>query len=163
MDLSQELRKTFRQAVILCGAMTGSLLVYLAVFEVVQRMSGAFRPVSSFSTSPALKLLFYGAAIGIIILTRLIARGMPKNVKGEEASAFIQKLARLSVVIAALSEVPALLGFFYFFLSADRGAFYVFLFVSLVLEFIYFPRLKVWEEIVRSRFPSVLPEGGSID
>lgn len=113
------------------------------------------------STSPGLKILFHGGAIAIIILTRVLARGGQKSAPGEDPRAYIQKLARSSIVIAALSEVPALLGFFYSYLSGNFRAFYAFSFVSLGLEFIYFPRLIVWRDLVGSRYPSSLNEGGS--
>jgi len=38
-------------------------------------------------------------------------------------------------------------------LPRRRGDFYFLLFGSVLLEFMYFPRLAVWQELVRERFP----------
>jgi hypothetical protein len=78
---------------------------------------------------------------------------MLKTFPEESAHQLIARLGRATVMTAALGELPALFGFFLFFLTGFSRDFFILMFVSLFLEFMYFPRLKVWQDAVRERFP----------
>ena len=160
MDLSDELRKTFRQTVIICGAMAASLLVYAVVLEVIRATLKPFQGFLPISNSQAIRYLFYGAAVAVIILTRLLSRVLLRSGPQEGPSAFANKLARATILTAALSEIPVVLGFVFFILTGSSRDFYYLFFISLILEFMYFPRLKVWEDLVANRFPAARLEGG---
>ena len=50
-----------------------------------------------------------------------------------------------------LAEIPAILGLVLFLIAGYNRDFYVLLFVSLFLLFMYLPRLKSWEDILKNR------------
>jgi len=154
MDLSDALRKTFRQTVIVSGAVAASLLVYVVVLEVIRTTLKPFRGFWPVSNSQTIRYLFYGAAVAIIILTRLLSRALLRSEPGEGPSALINRLARTAILTAALSEIPVVLGFALFILTGSSRDFYYLFLVSLILEFMYFPRMQAWQELVANRFPS---------
>jgi len=154
MDISLELRKSFRQAAIIAGALTASLLVYLGIFEVLKSTFKPFRGFIRSSDSQTLRYIIYGSAVVIIILIRLLSRTLLKGPPGETSSMFVQRLVRTSIVVSSLGEIPAILGFVFFLLTGSSRDFYFLLVVSLFLEFMYFPRYRVWEDTVRERFPT---------
>jgi hypothetical protein len=163
MDMSLELKKSFRQAAIIAGALTASLLVYLIIFEVLKSTLAPFGGFVPISDRQTLRYILYGAAVVIIILIRLLSRTLLKGPPGETASMFIQRLVRASIGVSSLSEIPAILGFVYFLLTGSSRDFYFLFVISLFLEFMYFPRLRVWEDIVRVRFPTDRFSGGEND
>lgn len=154
MDLSDELRKTFRQTVIVSGAMAASLLVYALVLEIIRATIKPFQGFLQVSNSQTIRYGFYGAAVAVIILTRLLSRALLRS--GHEAgpSAFANRLARVTILTVALSEIPVVLGFVFFILTGSSRDFYYLFLVSLILEFMYFPRMRAWEGLVSQRFPS---------
>jgi hypothetical protein len=160
MDLSNELRKTFRQTVIISGAMAASLLVYAVVLEVIRATIKPFQGFWPISNSQAIRYLFYGAAVAVIVLIRLLSRALLKSGPQEGPSAFFNRLARATILTAALSEIPVVLGFVLFILTGSSRDFYYLFLVSLVLEFMYFPRYRYWEDLVSNRFPSARLDGG---
>jgi hypothetical protein len=99
-----------------------------------------------------LRYPFYGAAIGAVILVRFFGRTQFKVTRGEDLQNLISRLSRTAVVTSALGELPAVLGFILFLLTGFSRDFYILLFVSLFLEFMFFPRLRVWQDLARERF-----------
>jgi hypothetical protein len=57
----------------------------------------------------------------------------------------------MSMISAALCEVPVILGWVLFFLSGNVRDFYILLFISLVLFVLYFPRFSNWEEWIKAK------------
>ena len=163
MDMSLELKKSFRQAAIIAGALTASLLVYLIIFEVLKSTLAPFGGFVAILDRQTLRYVLYGAAVVVIILIRLLSRTLLKGPPGETSPMFIQRLLRASIVVSSLSEIPAMLGFVYFLLTGSSRDFYFLLVISLFLEFMYFPRHRVWEDTVRVRFPTDRFSGGEND
>lgn len=154
MDLSDEIRRSFRQTVIISGTMAASLLVYALVHEVIKAAIKPFLGFLQVSNIQTLRFLFYGAAVAVIILTRLLNRALLRDRPEEGPFAFADRLARVTMLTAALSEIPVVLGFVFFILTGSSRDFYYLFLVSLILEFMYFPRRRAWQELVANRFPS---------
>ncbi len=163
MDKSLELRKSCRQATIISGALTASLLVYLVIFEVLKSTLKPFRGFIQVSDSQTFRYILYGSAVVMIILIRLLSRTLLKGPPGETSSMFVQRLVRASIVVSSLGEIPAILGFIFFLLTGSSRDFYFLLAVSLFLEFMYFPRFRVWEDTIREKFPTDRFSGGEND
>jgi hypothetical protein len=161
MDLSDEIRRTFRQTVIISGALTASLLVYAIMLEIIKTTLAPFPGFLQIAGGQMMRYFFYGVAVLVIILTRLLSRTPLRSGPEEGPFVFINKLARAAILIAAVSEIPAVLGFIFFIMTGTSRDFYFLFLVSLILEFLYFPRRRVWEELVSSRLPAARLKGGS--
>ncbi len=153
MESSLALRRVFRTAMIINSALIAGLFLYALVVELIKSQ---FKPFVGFLPGlylQTLRYVVYGAAIGAVILVRLAAKALTRAVPGEDVKHFGQRLARGTIVAAGLAELPAVFGFVFFLLTGSARDFTILLFVSLFLEFMYFPRLKVWQDLVRERFP----------
>jgi hypothetical protein len=154
MEPTSDLKRVFRTTIITNGALVASLFLYAFMVELIRSQ---LRPFPGLLVSglrnQTLRYLFFGAAIGAVVLVRLAGRTLPKVTPGEDLHLLILRLSRTAVITSALGELPALLGFVLFLLTGFTRDFYILLFVSLFLEFMYFPRLSVWQDLARERFP----------
>lgn len=142
------LARPFRTAMIIAAAVLASLLIYVLAAELFLR--GKVAPFLSLQPEqfPALRIALYGAAVAAVVALRL-ARGLVLRKKpGEEPSALGRKLLLASVLTSALAEVPALLGLVLFLAAGLNRDLYILTAVSVVLMFMYFPRLGQWREWV---------------
>jgi hypothetical protein len=128
-----------------------SLVIYLVVFEVLKVRIPDFQGMMDKIDFPWLRYAFYALGLVQIFLIKFIRETATKSVTTVEAKILINHLQRMSMINAALCEVPVLLGLVLFFLSGNSQDFYVLLIVSLVLFVMYFPRLNNWEEWIKSK------------
>jgi F0F1-type ATP synthase membrane subunit c/vacuolar-type H+-ATPase subunit K len=153
MAPDSDLKRVFRTTVIINAALVASLFLYALMAELVKSQLKPFAGLVSGLRLQTLRYLFFGAAVGAVVLVRLAGRTLHKVTPGEDLHLLIPRLSRTTVITSALGELPALLGFVLFLLTGFTRDFYVLLFVSLFLEFMYFPRLSVWQDLARERFP----------
>ncbi len=147
------LRRAFRTALFVSASLIAGLFLYAIVIEFVKSRFGPFSGFLAGPHPPALRYIFYGAAVGAVLLLRTVTKAMVRPDPGEDVIEYGQRLSRASAVTAALAEIPAVLGFVLFLLSGSARDFYPLLFVSLFLEFMYFPRFSVWLDLVKNAFP----------
>jgi hypothetical protein len=153
VDPTSDLKKIFRAILVANGALIAGLFLYAFIVVVVRSQWQAFRGLSPAAPVQTLRYVFYGLGIVSVVGIRTIGRALFKP-RGEETPLlFAQRLSRSSLLTAAVAEVPALLGFVFFFLTGSGRDFFYLFFVSLFLEFMYFPRRKTWEAMMRERFP----------
>lgn len=154
MDPDAELKRGFRTTIIVSEALVASLFLYALMVELIKSQ---LRPFSGFLVSrlhhQTLRYFFFGAAAGAVVLIRFAGRSLLKTRPGEDLRELISRLGRTAVITSALGELPAIIGFILFLLTGYSRDFYILLFVSLFLEFMYFPRLKVWQEVAGERPP----------
>jgi hypothetical protein len=153
MDDKMELNRVFRTTLMVSWALLASLFIYGLIVELIKSQLGPFSGFAPPSRPQSLRYIFYGAAVGAAVLVRFVNRTMFKPSPEEGPPHLIARLGRTTVLTAALGELPAVLGLGLFLLTGSSRDFYILGFVSLVLEFMYFPRLKVWQDTVRERFP----------
>jgi len=150
-NLGEELRSAHRPASFVGIAIIVSLFLYLVVVEVLRATMSPFRGLISLPGIATLRYIFYGLAVVEVLVTRWLQGLLLRRAPGDDARATILKLARTSIVTLCLSEVPALLGLVLFLLGGLNKDFYALLAVSLVLAFMYFPRLRSWEDWVERK------------
>jgi len=154
MHPDPNLKKVFRTTVFVSGAMLASLFLYALMVELVRSQLKPFPGLLvSGVRHQTLRYLFFAAAVGAVVLVRFAGRARFKKTPGEDLTRLIFRLSRTAVITSALAELPAVLGFVLFLLTGFSRDFYVLLFSSLVLEFIYFPRQRDWQDLVRESFP----------
>ncbi len=147
-------KKVFRTTTLVCGAIIAGIFLYALIVELVKSRMGFFSGLSRPSHARLLVFIFYGLAIVAILLTRILNRSLMKGISGDRPEERTLRLSRAAVITAVVAEIPALLGFVLFLLTGSSRNFYYLLFVSLVLEFIFFPRRRAWQEILEERFPA---------
>lgn len=154
MEPDFDLKKVFRTTIFVNGAVVASLFLYALMVELIRSQLNPFPGlIVSGVRHQTLRYLFFGAAAGAVILVRLAGRSTQKATPGGDLHHLISRLSRTSVITAALGELPAVLGFVLFLMTGFSRDFYLLLCGSLFLEFMYFPRFRVWQDFVRERFP----------
>ena len=154
MEFNSDLKRVFRTTVIVNGALVASLIIYALIVELIRfQLKPFLGMLVSGPSHQTLRYLVFGAAVGMVVFVRLTGRTLLKVRPGEDLHHLISRLSRAAVITSSLGELPAILGFVLFLLTGFFRDFYALLFVSLVLEFMYFPRLKVWQDLARERFP----------
>lgn len=150
-DIREEMKRSHRTASFVGIVLIASLFIYLVVVEVIRATMGPFRGLVPVPGLATLRYVFYGLAVIEVLTTRLVQGVLIRRAPGDDARVTVLKLARTAVVTLCLSEVPALLGLVLFLLGGLNKDFYALLAVSLVLAFMYFPRLRSWEDWVERK------------
>ncbi len=155
----ERLRRAFRGASLLGLAQIGGLAVFLIVGETLRAKTRPFFGFLSSSLTSEnriiLRYAFFAAAVALILLLRFL-HGRRLRVIGaiDDRPAALSRLFDLTVLTLCLAEIPALLGLILFLIAGYNRDFYILLFVSLFLLFMYLPRLKNWEDILEHRPPA---------
>jgi hypothetical protein len=148
-----ELKKTYRVAVIVGLALMAGLFVYAGVVELVPRDR-------ALGSEPALTkdqlLLMKGVLVGLSVLLYFAialvrdrmapAPRLGRPLSEAEAVSVRQRLLVASIVSFALAEAPASAGLVLFFLGGDPLDYYLFMVIALFLFSRAFPRFRDWEE-----------------
>jgi hypothetical protein len=148
-EFSQDSRNNFRRAYrlsVLVGiAMGGSLLIYAVVVEIMKNHQTFSQGLMTFHGMRILRYILYGFSIINVLILRIIRGMLLRKSPTDDRQALIAKLQKTSILSTALCEGPALCGLILFLLGGMRRDFYFLLIVSLILIFMYFPRIKNWQ------------------
>ncbi len=154
MEDEKDIRKYFQTALILAGAMMGTLLIYLLAIEILRAKLAPFTGILQLKNPQPVRLTIYFIAAFQVIVIRLLRGFLLRAKKNETEKKLINKLFRVSVISSILAQVPALLGFLLFLISGLNGDFYILLFVSFFLTFMFFPRISNWRAWIRNNSSS---------
>jgi len=149
MDLQEELRNHLKPVTTVAVAIIGSLVIYLGLVEVLRAVDRPFRGFASFSNVQLLRYAVFGAAAVAIVLSRVLRGLLLRKRPGEDAKSALERLQRATFLTLILGEIPGILGLGLFLLSGNNIDFYILLFASLLLIFMYFPRRAAWEDWLR--------------
>jgi hypothetical protein len=145
MTESPILQRKFQTAFFVYVAMMGSLVVYLGLIELFSEQLAQIAPLDENAVFLNIRYLFYGLAVLTVVLIRWLRQLLLRKVPGSEEAA-AGKRANTAILTAALCELPVLLGVVLFILGRYKPDFYFLLIVSLVLFFMYFPRIGHWRQ-----------------
>jgi hypothetical protein len=149
MDIRDELRIHLKSATLIATAIIASLLIYLGLVEVLRAVYRPFRGFATIANIQQLRYVVFGAAAAVIVLIRLLRPQLLRKAPGEDAKTALHRLQRAAIMTLVLGEIPGILGLGLFLLSGYNIDFYVLVFASLLLIFMYFPRRTAWEEWLR--------------
>jgi hypothetical protein len=149
MDIRDELRIHLKSATLIAMAIIASLLIYLGLVEVLRAVYRPFRGFATIANIQQLRYVVFGAAAAVIVLIRLLRPQLLRKAPGEDAKTALHRLQRAAIMTLVLGEIPGILGLGLFLLSGYNIDFYVLVFASLLLIFMYFPRRTAWEEWLR--------------
>jgi hypothetical protein len=146
MDPRSELRIHLRPAAMVGVALIASLALYLGLVEALRAVLKPFRGFAAALATQPVRLAAFGGAAAVILAILLLRPGLVRRRDNEDVPAACRRLQRASIVLLVLGEVPAVVGLAVFLIGGSAADFYKFLFVSIVLTFINFPRQGAWEE-----------------
>jgi F0F1-type ATP synthase membrane subunit c/vacuolar-type H+-ATPase subunit K len=129
------------------------LMFYLLLEEIVR---ARFRPFLGFARGiDVVRLRYFGfaAAVALVIALRIVHSRILAAAARADGPRAVRSLFRVAVISLALAETPALIGLVLFLLAGLNKDFYLLLFVSIVLVFMYFPRKAAWETVLDKRRP----------
>ena len=151
MEYAQNLKKAYRTSFVLYIAFMLSLVVYFVVFKALEASIIDFQGMMEKIDFPWLRYAFYALGLVQIFLIKFIRETATRTITTVDTQTLINHLQRMSVISAALCEVPAILGWVLFFLGGSSRDFYILLLMSLVIFVLYFPRYANWEDWIRSK------------
>ena len=151
MDRAEELKKLYKTNVIVGAAVIFSMAIYAVIVEIIRAKARPFHGFVRISNLQTLRLTFYGLAILQILVLRFLQPLLYKQTATDDHKKLLMKLNTAALITYFIAEIPAILGLVLFFLSGLSRDFYIFLFISLLLELMYFPRARYWESWLKSK------------
>jgi hypothetical protein len=149
MDIRDELRIHLKSATLIATAIIASLVLYLGLVEFLRAVDRPFRGFATIANIQQFRYIVFGAAAAVIVLIRLLRPQLLRKAPREDAKTALHRLQRAAIITLVLGEIPGILGLGLFLLSGYNIDFYVLVFASLLLVFMYFPRRTAWEEWLR--------------
>jgi len=146
MERPDDLKKVFKNTVIICAAIMAVLPVYVLVVEIIKASQKPFLGFVDVQNTVTLRYFFYALAVIQVIIIRILRGFLLRKPPSASAKTLMSRLYTTSILIFALCEVPVLFGLVLFFMSGFYKDFYVLLFVSSFLMFMFFPRYNHWED-----------------
>jgi hypothetical protein len=145
------LRKAYRASSLVGAAIIVSLFLYAVLVEVGRAWLKPFLGFARVENALVLRYGFYAAAIVIVIFSRILNSLILRKSSQDAPVAIVRKLSLAAIVSMALGEGPAIMGLALFLLGGFSRDFYMLLIVSFFLEFMYFPRLRNWQDYLENR------------
>lgn len=146
MDPQEELRSHIKPVTLVGAALGVSLVIYLALVEVLRAVLKPFHGFAAGADIPFVRYAAFGAAAAVILLILILRPRLFGRRERDDLPAALHRLQKAALITLVLGEVPAILGLALFLVGGSAADFYKFLFVSLLLTFISFPRRGAWEE-----------------
>ncbi len=144
MDFQDDLNAAQRTVSLIGISIIVSLLIYLALAEIIRTQLSPFKGFMTFSNVQTIRYAFFAGAIVAVIVVRLMRQRLLRRSPQDTDPKALRNLQRTSIITLALSEVPGVLGLILFLLCGLNVDFYLLLLVSLILVFMYFPRRGQW-------------------
>ena len=154
----ERLGQYYRMATVIGYGMIGTLLIFTAVVETLKAMNHG---TEGFLPPSALELLRY-LLLGMTFIEFFMIRIVRKMIlsgggrmsalsnQGDPLLSKVQKLFTAAIVTFALCESAGIYGLVLFIIGGSSFDFYLFVFLSLVLFAVTFPKYPQWEEWVNS-------------
>ena len=154
----EKLGQYHRMATVIGYGMIGTLLIFAAVVETLKGMNYETKGVLPPSALEILRYLLLGITLieffMIRIVKKMILSGRGRmsalSIQGDPLLSKVQKLFAAAIVTFAFCESAAIYGLVLFIIGGNSFDFYLFMFLSLVLFAVYFPKYPQWEEWVNS-------------
>jgi hypothetical protein len=146
MDFHEELGRHSRSVSVVAAAIIASLVIYLGLVEVLRAALKPFRGFAAIADIQPIRYAVFGAAVVVIILIRVLRPRLLRKNPREDPKTALHRFQRAALLTMVLGEIPAILGLGLFLLGGNNVDFYILVFTSLLLVFMYFPRREAWEE-----------------
>jgi hypothetical protein len=141
----EKIHAAYKQARLVTIAIGASLPVYVIIVELLRRMQPSAAPMTGIGM---LRVTFFALA-GVFIFTATVVKGVLLRTAPATPEARLTRLRGASIMTAAFSEGPAVLGVALFMISRQRSDFYILLVVAAYLLVRHLPMQGAWEVYVR--------------
>ncbi len=150
-----DLRKTYRIAVMVNAAVIGTLILYAVLIEILRGQMPSSQDLSQASNVNLLRYALYGVAALNIFIVRIVRRRLLRKPSSEEEGTLSLMLLRTSIITAAFCEIPAVLGFCLFLFMGSVRDYYQLAGVSFIMVFLHFPRYGSWQDWIQNKTRSL--------
>jgi F0F1-type ATP synthase membrane subunit c/vacuolar-type H+-ATPase subunit K len=153
-----ELEKQYRIAKLIGMAMIGSLFIYVLFVEIIKATHPPFKGFSLFPEIEILRYIFFAVAIMEFFIIRFIRNLILQRKEGlelpsQQADLLLIKVRKLftsTIITYVMCESVAIFGFVLFLIGRNSFDFYLFVVLSIIFYFVYFPRYRQWMEWVNA-------------
>ncbi|MBD3413682.1 MAG: hypothetical protein GF421_04520 [Candidatus Aminicenantes bacterium] len=142
-NTADKIKNAYRSSMYIHLAVMGTLLVYIAVVELIGTRFSAYAIRASYLSS--LRYIFYGITIVVIFIIRRLQSAFKLKPRIGRMERSLNRMLKVSVITSILCEIPAVLGLVYFFLKGVKRDFYYLIILSAVLLLLYFPKYAKWQ------------------
>ena len=149
MERQEDIKKVFKNTVIICAGIMATLPFYFLVVELIKANQKPFLGYVDVFNTTTLRFFFYALAVIQVIIIRVLRGFLLRKPPSASAKTLIRRLYTTSILIFALCEVPVLFGLVLFLMSGFYKDFYVLLFVSSFLMFMFFPKYNSWADWIK--------------
>jgi len=121
-------------------AMIASVFVYAALVLLIDKgdLPLKAKPVLDPSTGVTLKYILLGLALGQYFLIRFFHKFAQKSAS---------YLASGAIIVYALCESVSIFGLVLFFLTGNSTDFFIFMLISVLYFYLFYPRFADWERV----------------
>ncbi len=151
MENQDDLKRAYNISLFVGIGIIASLFIYVIVVFLLKSQPAPTWRLPEIQDIRMLRYIFYALSVGTVIILRILRGAFLRKSPSDTRRTLIGQLQRTAIITMAMSEGPALFGLVLFILGGSERDFYVLLFVSLVLVFMYFPRFKNWEDWIEPR------------
>ena len=147
----ETMQRQFTVINFLCLAMIGSVFIYAALVTIISKGWIAIE-LHPLDNNVVLRLKYILLAISLVFyfVIKLIQKMSSKSLKNYFSA---------SIITFALCEGVAVFGLVLFFLSGDSLNFYIFMAISMLFFFIFYPRYDAWENLWLQESSTKTPSG----
>ncbi len=159
--IQDELKKAYRQNVMIYIVMIGSMFVYIGTIEYIKRSAQSAGQSIDLSGSDAnmfRNILIVVALLEYFIIRFVRSRALSvksfSNAISNAKSPFsppVRQLLSVSIVTYALCYTVVVYGFVLFMLSGVTMNFYIFMIIALVFFALFRPQYSQWEDWMEAR------------
>ncbi len=156
-----ELKKAFRQNVLIYITMIGSMFVYAGVVKYIKRSTPQTGQVINLSGSDAnmfRNVLLVVAVLEYIFIRFIRGKALSSKIKLVPVSGTkspfsppVRAILSVSIMTYGLCYTVVVYGFILFFLSHVTMNFYIFMVISLIFFALFRPQYSQWQEWIESR------------
>ena len=129
-------------------AMIASVFVYAGVVELIKWQWAPFTGFAQLNpqTAALLKYIFLAVAAAQYVIIKVVQKIVPAR--------SLDHLPQAAVITFALCEAVAVLGLVLFLLAGNSLDFYIFMAISLLWFYLFYPKYENWEKLVGANSPS---------
>ena len=150
--LEEEMKKYHKLASITSYAVMGIVIVYTLGIEIFKNTAAEFKPLLDPQAAIAVKYASFFIAASVFFTIKQIAKAKFKSEKNKTAEEFLENIFFVSIIRAAVFEVPAFMGFICFFLAGAYIEFYILSAFTFIMVISYFPKLDNWNKELKRKF-----------
>lgn len=164
--IQARLRAVLAPLRVVYGAMVGSILVYLAVVQVIRKVGQIPRGRDAFATVDWLRYPLYVLGIAACVAVPVIRRRLLapevviRRARGRNLPEVLSVLSSNQILVFAVGEVPVILGLALYFVGGYLLDFYILAGLSAVAFALAFPTAEHWEQMlngIRADRPELFP------